>query len=120
MKPSTFPRLPAKSVRQGEEPTLSHLLLGHLQDVHAAAVEVLRCTGDEQLQALGLPPEHFRERLDRVVRFTALGEKIAEKHLQHRGFRVLARNFRTRFGELDLIVADQRTLVFCEAPLTLV
>ena len=42
------------------------------------------------------------------------GERIAEEHLQHRGYRVLARNFRTRYGELDLVVADERTLVFCE------
>ena len=31
-----------------------------------------------------------------------------------RGYRILARNFRTRFGELDLVAADERTLVFCE------
>jgi len=43
-----------------------------------------------------------------------LGEKIAEEHLRHRGYRILARNFRTRFGELDLIAVDHRTLVFCE------
>jgi putative endonuclease len=42
------------------------------------------------------------------------GEKIAEEHLQHRGYLILARNFRTRFGELDLVAADRRTLVFCE------
>jgi putative endonuclease len=27
---------------------------------------------------------------------------------------VIARNFRTRFGELDLIARDERYLVFCE------
>src|SRR3954468_21642393 len=43
-----------------------------------------------------------------------LGERIAEEHLEHRGYRILARNFRTRFGELDLVAADERTLVFCE------
>ena len=42
------------------------------------------------------------------------GERIAEDHLRQRGYRILARNFRTRFGELDLIAADERTLVFCE------
>jgi putative endonuclease len=42
------------------------------------------------------------------------GERIAAEHLEHRGYRVLARNFRTRYGELDLVVADERTLVFCE------
>src|SRR3954453_23926875 len=42
------------------------------------------------------------------------GERIAEEHLQQRGYSILARNFRTRFGELDLVAADERTLVFCE------
>src|SRR3954451_5445305 len=52
--------------------------------------------------------------IDLRRRHGELGETIAEQHLQHRGYRILARNFRTRFGELDLIAADERTLVFCE------
>ena len=52
--------------------------------------------------------------LDLRRRHGELGERIAEEHLQHRGYRILARNFRTRFGELDLVAADERTLVFCE------
>lgn len=43
-----------------------------------------------------------------------LGERIAEEHLSQRGYSILARNFRTRYGELDLIAADDRALVFCE------
>ena len=43
-----------------------------------------------------------------------LGERIAEQHLEARGYRVIERNFRTRFGELDLVVADDASLVFCE------
>src|SRR3954466_5514585 len=43
-----------------------------------------------------------------------LGERIAEEHLEHRGYSIVARNFRTRYGELDLIAADSRSLVFCE------
>ena len=44
----------------------------------------------------------------------ALGERIAAEHLEHRGYRIVARNFRTRHGELDLVAADDRALVFCE------
>lgn len=44
----------------------------------------------------------------------ALGERLAAEHLERRGYRVVARNFRTRFGELDLVVANDRALVFCE------
>ncbi len=43
-----------------------------------------------------------------------LGEDIAAAHLRRLGFRVLARNVRTRYGEIDLIVCDRATLVFAE------
>jgi putative endonuclease len=44
----------------------------------------------------------------------AKGERLAAQHLEARGYEVLARNFRTRFGELDLVARDERFLVFCE------
>ena len=44
----------------------------------------------------------------------ALGERLAEAHLVAGGYQVLERNFRTRHGELDLVVSDSRCLVFCE------
>jgi putative endonuclease len=43
-----------------------------------------------------------------------IGERIAEEHLSRRGYSIVARNFRTRYGELDLIAADERSIVFCE------
>jgi putative endonuclease len=50
------------------------------------------------------------------VRHTAgrRGEDLAAEHLERLGFKVLARNHRTRFGELDLVVYDGETLVFAE------
>ena len=42
------------------------------------------------------------------------GEQLARLHLQARGFTLLDVNFRTRHGELDLVAADRRHLVFCE------
>jgi putative endonuclease len=42
------------------------------------------------------------------------GESLACRHLEARGFAIVERNFRTRFGELDVIAADERRLVFCE------
>jgi putative endonuclease len=44
----------------------------------------------------------------------AKGEDLARRHLEARGFTLLDANFRTRHGELDLVVADRRHLVFCE------
>jgi len=42
------------------------------------------------------------------------GEELAAEHLQRLGFEVVARNFRTRYGELDLVAFDGRALVFAE------
>ncbi len=42
------------------------------------------------------------------------GEDLAAEHFARRGCRLLARNHHTRFGELDLVLADGGTLVFCE------
>ena len=42
------------------------------------------------------------------------GEDLAAQHFERLGFDVLARNHRTRYGELDLVVDDGRTLVFVE------
>lgn len=42
------------------------------------------------------------------------GEEFAVEHLVRRGFEIVERNFRTRWGELDIIASDGRTLVFCE------
>ena len=42
------------------------------------------------------------------------GERLAAEHLERRGLRIVARNHRTRWGELDLIAADDRRIVFCE------
>lgn len=43
-----------------------------------------------------------------------LGERLAAEHLERLGYRVIERNHRTRFGEIDLIAVDGETLVFCE------
>ena len=43
-----------------------------------------------------------------------LGERLAVQHLERLGYRIVARNHRTRFGELDVIARDRDTLVFVE------
>ena len=43
-----------------------------------------------------------------------LGEQLAADHFARLGFDVLARNHHTRWGELDLVLSDGETLVFCE------
>jgi putative endonuclease len=44
----------------------------------------------------------------------SIGERIAVEHLTARGYEIVARNYRTRFGELDLVAANEAALVFCE------
>ena len=54
------------------------------------------------------------ERTDPRRALGTRGEQLAATHLEARGFRLLDRNYRTRSGELDLVAADERFLVFCE------
>lgn len=42
------------------------------------------------------------------------GEDIAARHLERLGYDVLARNHRTRFGELDIVAGDGVRIVFVE------
>jgi putative endonuclease len=53
---------------------------------------------------------------DRTKQLGRRGEQLAAEHFARLGYRVLARNHRTRWGELDLVLADETesTIVFCE------
>ncbi|HEX9075578.1 MAG TPA: YraN family protein [Anaerolineae bacterium] len=42
------------------------------------------------------------------------GERVAALFLEQRGYKIIARNFRTRGGELDLIAQDADGLAFVE------
>jgi putative endonuclease len=44
----------------------------------------------------------------------ASGEDLACRHLESRGYRVLARNFRCRTGEIDVVARQETTTVFVE------
>jgi putative endonuclease len=44
----------------------------------------------------------------------AYGEALAARWYEARGYTVVARNWRCRDGEIDLIVRLERSLVFCE------
>ena len=44
----------------------------------------------------------------------AEGERLAARHLEQRGYRIVERNFRCRAGEIDIIARDGDTLVFVE------
>lgn len=42
------------------------------------------------------------------------GERIAERYLKKKGYRLVERNYRCPVGELDLIALDRRVIVFVE------
>ena len=52
------------------------------------------------------PPSHLRQGHD--------AEQHACDHLQGQGLRLLERNYRSRYGEIDLIMRHANTLVFVE------
>ena len=43
-----------------------------------------------------------------------LGETLAVRYLLDQGYAVVERNYRKRFGEVDIIAREQQTLVFIE------
>ena len=42
------------------------------------------------------------------------GEKRAERYLKQQGYKIIALNFRTPFGEADIVALDKDTYVFAE------
>ncbi|MEO8103721.1 MAG: YraN family protein [Betaproteobacteria bacterium] len=41
-------------------------------------------------------------------------ERVAERYLGEQGLKLVARNYRCRYGEIDLVMREQDTLVFVE------
>ncbi|MBN8248451.1 MAG: YraN family protein [Verrucomicrobia bacterium] len=60
----------------------------------------------QRLFAGPVTPEHLRR--------GRLGEAAARRHLQGQGMKLLTSNYRSRRGEIDLILRDNRCLVFVE------
>lgn len=42
------------------------------------------------------------------------GEAAVKNFLKQKGYQILKTNFRTRYGEIDIIAAEENTLVFIE------
>lgn len=47
----------------------------------------------------------------------AWGEALAAEYLRRKRYKILASGYRSRFGEIDLIVQDKKFLVFVEVKL---
>ena len=55
---------------------------------------------------VGMP--HARQRLGTA------GEDLACAELERLGYRIIERNYRSRFGEIDIVASDEGTIVFVE------
>jgi len=42
------------------------------------------------------------------------GEKIARDYLKEKGYKILARNFKRKWGEIDIVAKKRRNIVFIE------
>lgn len=42
------------------------------------------------------------------------GEEIASRYLSSKGFRIIEKNFRKKYSEVDIVGIDDKTLVFVE------
>jgi CRISPR-associated endonuclease/helicase Cas3 len=90
-----FDRLLAKSKEEDEPWSDSMLLHVHLADVHNAASRVLDATGDDQLKALGLPVDEYREQLRRVVLLAAATHDLGKANDHFQGMIHKTRDVRT-------------------------
>lgn len=54
--------------------------------------------------------DEYRERM-----FTGLwGEIYAARYLRGNGYKILSANYRTRFGEIDIVASDDSCIIFVE------
>lgn len=47
-------------------------------------------------------------------RIGKFGEDIAEKYFKDNNYKIISRNIRFRFGEIDLLIEKDGELIFCE------
>ncbi len=65
-------------------------------------------------------PDPSHELFEKSVKTTELGawgESLTAEFLKEKGYRILARNYRCRFGEIDLIAERKGVLAFVEVKL---
>lgn len=67
-----------------------------------------------QARAIRVAKQSLKHLSLRGRKWGAHWEKAAESYLRDRGLKLLHRNFSSRFGEIDLIMEDEQTVVFIE------
>jgi putative endonuclease len=72
------------------------------------------CANSETPAQIAVPMRHPRRMTVTRLRTGRLAEARAAEHLASLGYEILARNARTKYGELDLVARDRTALVFIE------
>jgi putative endonuclease len=72
---------------------------------------------DPAVVGSGVSRRRNQESGDGRKRLGARGEDAAALHLEALGYEIIARNWRSRLGELDLVARDGETVVFVEVKL---
>ena len=54
------------------------------------------------------------QKLTQKAKVGTFGEDVAASFLSKKGYKILQRNFKARYGELDIIAIHNKTLVFIE------
>jgi putative endonuclease len=84
---------------------------------------VVACSSSLQIESAGPCRTMLRSLFGKTAKASAKTEKqiagdsaesIAEAYLVERGLRCVTKNYRCRYGEIDLVMADGETLVFVE------
>lgn len=56
----------------------------------------------------------FTYKMPENIKIGTLGENIAEKYLKNKGFLVISRNYREKWGEIDIVCKKGQTFHFVE------
>jgi putative endonuclease len=101
------------ATRASTEPTLGAGWLRVTRGLRRSGAVAQACH-ERRLTRRAERPSVARVSADLRRRLGEAGERAAEAHLRRLGFELLERNYRTRWGELDLVGFDGTTIVFCE------
>src|SRR6266850_5381497 len=73
-----------------------------------------RCASSTKRSPASRHRRCLASRMDKRQALGISGENLACEELRRRGYAILARRYRTRFGEIDIIARDGQTIVFVE------
>ena len=82
-----------------------------------AHYEAIAKYGPSPIHRLSFLKKYYARQTPKPKSTGAIGEDVAFEYLQTKGYSLITRNFRCRYGEIDLIVSDTRFIVFVELKL---